>query len=78
MPSKNKQQFHKRLILHVILLFTLPLIIFVSLLKLSLEAMPSLYIALFTFTCILLRICLMTTTKYAKKRKSSFKDKKNK
>lgn len=65
----KKIDFHKTLIAWILGLFISPIIIFFLCIKIKVEAFNACFIALIIFVSILLKIALMTTKRYTKKKK---------
>ena len=67
----KKIDFHKTLIAWILGLFISPIIIFFLCIKIKVEAFNACFIALIIFVSILLKIALMTTKRYTKKKKTA-------
>ncbi|OQS53738.1 hypothetical protein EHP00_758 [Ecytonucleospora hepatopenaei] len=67
---KNKKEFHKKLILFVVLLFTLPILTFILAIKANVQPMYALFLSLSIFVCLLIKICLMTIRVYSRRKRN--------
>lgn len=65
----KKIDFHKTLIVWILGLFISPIIIFFLCIRIGVEPFNACFISLTIFVSILLKIALMTTKRYTKKKK---------